>query len=81
MLTKDRVGGALAIAAAIVGLVLVFTTHASNAGSDDDNKAGTSAPTGQVQAPDPNQTQPPSLAPAQPAPPGQPPKKDNDDDG
>jgi hypothetical protein len=77
--TKDRVGGALAIAAAIVGLVLVFTTHASKADSDDDTKAGTSVPTSQVQAPD--QTQPPSLAPTQPAPPGQPPKKDNDDDG
>jgi hypothetical protein len=79
LLTKDRVAGALAIAAAIVGLMLVFTTHASKADSDDDTKAGTSAPTSQVQAPDPSQTQPPSLAPAQPAPPGQPAKVDTDD--
>jgi hypothetical protein len=81
LLTKDRVGGALAIAAAIVGLVLVFTTHASKADSDDDTKAGTSAPTSQVHEPDPDQTQPPSLAPTQPAQPGQRPKKDTDDDG
>jgi hypothetical protein len=69
LLTKDRVGGALAITAAIVGLVLVLTTHESKADSDDD-KADTSPPTSQVQAP--------AVAPEQPAAPTQPPKKDDD---
>ena len=80
MLTKDRVGAVLVIAAAIVGLVLVFSTHDPKADSDGDTKAGTSPPTSQVQAPAPNQSPLATLTPAQQAPP-QPPKKDDDDDG
>ncbi|HEY2204678.1 MAG TPA: hypothetical protein VGH99_09410 [Pseudonocardia sp.] len=65
--------------AAIVGLVLVFTTHGSKGDTDKDSTPDTSPPTSQVQAPAPGRTQPPALAPSQPAQPAQPPKKDDDD--
>ena len=82
MLTKDRVGGALAVVGAIIGLVLVFSGagNAQNSG-DDGNGAPVDppsisqvvpAPDGQVQAP-PGQSQPA-------APPAQAPA-DNDGDG
>jgi hypothetical protein len=75
LLTRDRVGAALAVVAAIVGLVLVFATH--NPKADDDDKAATSPATSQVQAPAPNQTQLPGVTPTQQAP--QPPENDDDD--
>lgn len=74
VLTKDRAGAVLAIGAAIVGLVLVFTTH--NAKGDDAPGAPpagqvTPAPTGQVQPPGPGQPGP--------ALPAQPPAQQDDD--
>lgn len=80
LLTKDRVGGALVIVAAIVGLVLVFTGPGSegsegSAGGDTDIAPPSSqvspAPGSQVPPPAPGQSQPP--APAQP-------QQDNDGD-
>jgi hypothetical protein len=48
VLTKNRIGNALAVAAAVVGLVLVF----SGAGHGE-NADGTPPPASQVQAPAP----------------------------
>ncbi|MFC5947424.1 hypothetical protein ACFQH9_03920 [Pseudonocardia lutea] len=74
MSTKDRVGAALAIAAAVAGLVLVFT--GPGAGNE---RPGSPPPTGQV-APRPGgQVQP---APAQERPaPAQDQQDDDGDDG
>ena len=82
MVTKNRIGNALAVVAAVIGLVLVF----SGAGHGDrDDAPAAPPPASQVQAPAPGQP-----APAQPAAPtaGQPqapapaapPKKDDDGD-
>ena len=70
MLTKERVGNALAVAAAVVGLVLVF----SGAGhKSDDGAPATAPPAGQVQ--------PAPAAPGQPpAPIQQAPADDDGDD-
>ena len=73
MVTKNRIGNALAVAAAVVGLVLVF----SGAGHGDDTRA-TPPPPGQVVAPPaPGQVRAPgqTQAPAQQT---QPPTKDDD---
>jgi hypothetical protein len=75
-MTKDRVGAGLAIVAAIIGLVLVFT-YRDVAGGDDDGPAGPVAP------PSISQVVP---APGQPGqvPPQQAPRqgdRDGDDDG
>ncbi len=84
MLTKNRIGNALAVAAAVVGLVLVFT----GAGHGDDKDDAPAAPPassevvpapavpGQVQAP--AQTQAPGGAQTQA--PAAPPTKDDDGD-
>ncbi|NMO89348.1 hypothetical protein [Actinomycetospora sp. TBRC 11914] len=67
MVTKNRIGNALAVAAAVVGLVLVF----SGAGhGDTGDTPAAPPPAGQVQAP----AHVP-VAPAAPQP------KDGDDDG
>lgn len=81
MLTKDRIGGALAIAAAIIGLWLVFQFPEEEEGGDDEggptspltSEVG-EAPAGQVPPPVPGQVQQPG-APAQPQP-----DDDGDDD-
>ena len=76
VLTKDRVGAALAILAGIVGLVLVFS--GSGNGDDDDDAPGATPPTSQVgPAPD-GQVQP--GAPGQSGPAGPQSTPDDDDD-
>jgi hypothetical protein len=71
VLTKDRVGAALAIAAAVAGLVLVFT-----GGGTESERPSTPPPAGQVAPPPARQVQP---APAQEQP--APAKDQQDDDG
>jgi hypothetical protein len=85
--TKDRVGAGLAVVAAIIGLVLVFSYREASGGDDDDDgPAGPAAPPsisqvvpapglpGQVQQPAPGQVQQqPAQQPAQP-------DNDGDDD-
>ena len=64
MLTKDRVGAALAIAAAVIGLTLVLSQRSPQSG---DNGPGTPSPSsevapgpvGLVQQPTPGQRPPP----------------------
>jgi hypothetical protein len=77
VVTKNRIGNALAVAAAVVGLVLVF----SGAGHGDD-AGSTPPPASPVQVPAPGQApqvKAPSSAPAQA--PAAPPAKDDDGDG
>ncbi|MHC1563566.1 hypothetical protein ACR9E3_31825 [Actinomycetospora sp. C-140] len=86
-MTKDRIGAGVAVVAAIIGLVLVFTYRDVTGGGDDDD--GPAAPPsvsqmapapgvpGQGQQPAPGQVQ---QQPAQPAQPAQP-DNDGDDDG
>jgi len=84
VMTKDRVGAGLAVVAAIIGLVLVFTYRDAGAAEDDVNPAAPPStsqvvpapvPDGQVQQP--GQVQPQPAAPAQP----QPDNDGDDDDG
>ena len=79
-MTKDRVGAGLAVVAAIIGLVLVFTYRDVSAGDDDDD--GPAAPPSVSQmAPAPGAPgQPAPGQVQQPAPPAQP-DGDGDDDG
>jgi hypothetical protein len=75
--TKDRVGAGLAVVAAIVGLVLVFTHR--DAAADDDAPAAPAPPSvGQV-APVPGQAPGQVRQPAAPAPPQRPADDDGDD--
>ena len=81
MLTKDRVGAGLAIAAAVLGLVLVFSfPQAEGGGDDDDDAAPAAPPVSQVGSAPGGQVQP---APGQVEQPAAPPQgdADGDDDG
>lgn len=86
-MTKDRVGAGLAVVAAIIGLVLVFTYRDAGADeNDDDNPAAPpstsqvvpAVPGGQVQQPGQVQVPGQPVAPAQPQPDND---GDDDDDG
>ena len=81
MLTKDRVGAGLAIAAAVLGLVLVFSFPQAEGGGDDDDAAPAAPPVSQVVPAPGGQVQP---APGQVEQPAAPPPQgdaDGDDDG
>jgi len=81
VLTKDRVGAGLAIAAAVLGLVLVFSFPQAEGGGDDDDDAAPAAPPVSQVVPAPGgQVQP---APGQVEQPAAPPQgdADGDDDG
>jgi hypothetical protein len=80
VLTKDRVGAGLAIAAAVLGLVLVFSFPQDEGGGDDDDAAPATPPVSQV-VPAPGGQVPP--APGQVEQPAAPPQgdADGDDDG
>jgi hypothetical protein len=80
-MTKDRVGAGLAIVAAIIGLLLVFTYRDVAGGDDDDGPAGPAAPPSisqVVPAPGQGQPQPQQQAPQQAPQQGD---GDGDDDG
>lgn len=79
MLTKDRVGAGLAIAAAVLGLVLVFSFPQSGGGGDDDDAAPATPPVGQVVPAPGGQVQPAPGQVEQPAAPQD--DADGDDDG
>ena len=68
ILTKDRVGSVLVVAAAVVGLVLVFDQHESDADDTPTAPPATSqfAPAPGVPAPPVVPGQDPAPAPAQP---------------
>ena len=76
MLTKDRVGAGLAIAAAVLGLVLVFSSPQGEGGGEDDAAPAT-PPVSQV-VPAPGGQVPP--APGQVEQPAAPPQGDADGD-
>jgi hypothetical protein len=79
VLTKDRVGAGLAIAAAVLGLVLVFSFPQSGGGGDDDDAAPATPPVGQVVPAPGGQVQPAPGQVEQPAAPQD--DADGDDDG
>lgn len=81
MLTKDRVGAGLAIAAAVLGLVLVFGFPQAEGGGDDDDGAAPAAPPVSQVVPAPGGEVEP--APGQVEQPAAPPEgdADGDDDG